>query len=136
MILVQSICSRVFKLLSAKLRPSSHPPIPPSIHLSTLTSIYLSIHPSIHPSIHSFIRPSIPPSIHLSILRLRSFQKRDNIFSDPTHSTFLTKQFSDCFSSEFYFCLLQISFFFCLSSFCSYFTSLRCYFHYVLSRYI
>lgn len=63
-ILVQSICSRVFKLLSAKLRPSSHPPIHPSIHLSILTSIYLSIHPPIYPSIHLFVHPFIHPSIY------------------------------------------------------------------------
>ena len=51
-----------------------HPPIFPSIHLSSHPSTYLPIHPPISPSIHlSFhpstylpIHPSISPSIHLS----------------------------------------------------------------------
>lgn len=113
MILIQPVCSRVFKLSS-------------KFHSSIHLSIHLSIHPInpfIYPfysSIHSFIQLSIYLFIYPSILPFRSFQKR-NVFSDPTYNTFRLLSPIFTFACSKY---LSSSVF---SSFCSYFIFSRCY---------
>lgn len=73
MILIQPVCSRVFKLYSPQnIRPFIH----------TAIDLSLSIYPSVHPSIHLFIYPSIYPSIRSPpqiVLEAR------HIFSDPIY---------------------------------------------------
>lgn len=72
-ILIQTVCSRVFKLSSAKL------------HLANHLSIHPSFHPSIHPSINLFIYLSIHLPIHSAP---QIVSEARHIFSDSTRSTF------------------------------------------------
>ena len=59
-ILYRSLARRTYR---ASIHPTTDPPIPQSIYLSSHPFIHPSIHPSINPFVHQPIHPSIHPSI-------------------------------------------------------------------------